>query len=151
MPFTTRQLLGAVRSQLYFSTMSAWLANQKASNSFRISNQRIKYRLSIPGETYGRATFIGEAHRHDFPPTQLGNGTYLNVSVRSLPRMQEPPWQKCHKCNSLDDKKPKNGCDMVVEHLRRKRGVDDRMQTKCNRNGKHRCDEADEDLKVDLQ
>ncbi|XP_017784073.1 PREDICTED: protein FAM214A isoform X2 [Nicrophorus vespilloides] len=131
-PFNVNQLISAVRSQLYFSQISAWLSCQDLGAP-HISNANLKYRLAIPGETFDQPKFNENANEHLFPTTDMGNGLQLNVTLLSLPRMSKPPSNVCTKCKS-DDLSSAEDIWML----------DDRMHTKCTLKGKHRCEDFDD-------
>lgn len=126
------QLINAIRSQLYFSQITAWLASpdEKIRKSF--PNKSVVYYLTIPGETYGCKKFSTNAQKHQFPLADIGNGIVLKVSLSNLPRTEEIPHIKCSKCNV-----PMS----VQENVKM---LDDRMQTLCTLKGKHRCDDYEE-------
>lgn len=126
------QLINAIRSQLYFSQITAWLASpdEKIRKSF--PNNSVVYCLTIPGETYGSTKFSTNAQKHQFPLADIGNGIVLKVSLSNLPRTEEIPLIKCSKCNV-----PMS----VQENVKM---LDDRMQTSCTLKGKHRCEDFED-------
>lgn len=129
--FNFVQLLNAIRSQLYFSQLIAWLTTQedeKDSNSWKITNRNLRYRLTLPGETFESSKFIQAATKHDFPLTDVGNGFTATVSVLSLPRMNGMPNFLCRKCQPF-----------ISDGI-----VDDRMHTNCTLKGKHRCEDFED-------
>lgn len=108
MAFNINQLIGAVRSQLYFSQISAWLSSQNESRP-NISKCNLKYRLTIPGETLEQSKFNMTAIQHDFPLTDLGNNLFLNVCLLSLPRLSDQPKISCSKYETKSKQQQKNG------------------------------------------
>ncbi|KAJ3648418.1 hypothetical protein Zmor_020223 [Zophobas morio] len=136
--FNFVQLMNAIRSQLYFSQLTAWLTVQDEDSPIKITNKNIRYRLTLPGETFESANFSSSAVKHDFPLTDIGNGFTAMVSFLSLPRMSTLPGFMCQKCapkpvtNINENKEVQNGL------------VDDRMHTVCTLKGKHRCEDFEE-------
>ncbi|KAF5269833.1 hypothetical protein FQR65_LT05879 [Abscondita terminalis] len=138
-----QQLMNAVRSQLHFSQLSAWLSSNE--NDFKIIKNNITYRLTVPGETYEASHFTSSSIKHDFPVTDIGNGLCLQISLLSLPRLSQIPSVKCNKCEpvlsiSFDKIQiSKNQLKTFQKDL-----VDDRMYTSCTLKGKHRCEDFDD-------
>ncbi|KAL0858994.1 hypothetical protein ABMA27_010851, partial [Loxostege sticticalis] len=122
---TSQWLLNAVRSQLHFSQLSAWLARLKAKPEENPSERRRKlsreacnykkieancdeqelaeenrrlnivYSIKIPGESYKMAEFSRPPTDHHFPITDIGDNVYLKVVLESLPRIDDIPTVKC--------------------------------------------------------
>jgi hypothetical protein len=136
--FNFVQLMNAIRSQLYFSQLTAWLTVQEDDSPVQITNRNLRYRLTLPGETFESTQFTLAAVKHEFPLTDVGNGFTATVSFLSLPRMATLPGFTCQKCVP----KP-------AAKIREKNGlVDDRMHTVCTMKGKHRCEDfEDVDIK----
>lgn len=134
------QLLNAVRSQLHFSQISAWLSTHE--NAAKISKGNLTYRLSLPGETFEVSQFTSSAIKHDFPVTDIGNGLAVQISLLSLPRLPEIPSVKCNKCEPVLNI-PFEKIEISSKKLQ-KNLVDDRMYTSCTLKGKHRCEDFDE-------
>lgn len=128
------QLINAVRSQLYFSQITAWLVSpdEKIRKSF--PNNSVVYCLTVPGDTYGCSKFATSAQTHNFPLADIGNGLVLKVSLSNLPRSEEIPQIMCSKCEVPMSVTDSDGVSML----------DDRMQTSCTLKGKHRCEEYEE-------
>ncbi|VEN41513.1 unnamed protein product [Callosobruchus maculatus] len=160
-PFTLPQLVSAIRSQLYFSQITAWLTTQdKSSKGPRIAEDNFRYHLCAPGKSVALPKFYLSAVKHDFPATNLGDGRVMNVSFFSAPRSggAVPPDVMCDSCSSRGKKKigvmgpciqiPVH-CSMDLDRL----VLDDRMHPVCNLKGKHRCEdfEEDEGIKVNMQ
>lgn len=145
-PFNFNQLISAVRSQLCFSQISAWLSAPPEDLSVgdrALSAKNFKYRLTLPGETFQHCGFtVASPSRHDFPPTDLGNGTTLSVTLLSLPRTGELPKLKCPKCEdkTLTGVDTKCKFESLVE-VELPPPFDDRMRTTCTMKGKHRCED----------
>lgn len=131
--FNFVQLLNAIRSQLYFSQLIAWLSLQEEDdnvelNSMKITDRNLRYRLTLPGETFASSKFIQTAIKHDFPLTDAGNSFTATVSVLSLPRMNTKPNFLCGKCKPI-----------ISDGI-----LDDRMYTNCTMKGKHRCEDFED-------
>ncbi|XP_019771974.2 protein FAM214A isoform X1 [Dendroctonus ponderosae] len=124
--FNINQLLSAIRSQLYFSQITAWLVTQNKSAPLTADNFR--YRLSSPEGLLAPLTFSLTASRHEFPSTDLGNGTALSITFSSAPRLSAKPHLDCWH-NAMELKKEL---------------VDDRMHTSCTVKGKHCCEEIED-------
>lgn len=129
--------MNAIRSQLYFSQLTAWLTVQDENSPIKITDKNLRYRLSLPGETFESSKFSQSAVKHEFPVTDIGNGFTATVSFLSLPRMSTIPGFTCQKCA------PKTKIEEEEEEI--KDGlVDDRMHTMCTLKGKHRCEDFEE-------
>lgn len=136
--------MSAVRSQLHFSQISAWLSTPE--NASKLTKSNIVHRLSVPGETYELSQFTSTAIKHDFPPTDIGNGLSLQISLQSLPRTPEVPTVKCSRCEpvlSIPFEKIQISAKKLLLQ-KEKDMVDDRMYTSCTLKGKHRCEDFDE-------
>lgn len=156
--FNLHQLISAIRSQLYFSQITAWLTTNDETVTFNINKYKLSYRLTIPGETYETTKFTISAIKHDFPITDIGNGLTLKVSFLSLPRMCTIPNISCRKCTPKQQPvqqqeqqeppstPPENSFLKLQEKMDLKSGdlVDDRMHTSCTMKGKHRCEDYEE-------
>lgn len=137
-PFNFSQLINAIRSQLHFSQISAWLDSKKDT---KLSNKNLKYRISVPDEMFEMSEFTRTAVKHDFPITDIGNGSVVNVTYYSLPRTATVPIINCQKCapchTPIDDEcKEKEQNDNNI--------LDDRMHTSCTLKGKHRCEDFED-------
>ncbi|CAB3361281.1 Hypothetical predicted protein [Cloeon dipterum] len=78
-----RALLQAVRSQLFFSQLGAWLSSSEGRFP-----RHICYRLTVPGEPF-TSHFQRQPVEHSFPEVKIGrpnNRVTFQVSLRSLPR-----------------------------------------------------------------
>ncbi|KAJ8955886.1 hypothetical protein NQ318_005434 [Aromia moschata] len=133
--FNLNQLVSAIRSQLYFSQITAWLSTQDGDSPATITEDNFLYHISLPGKTLATPKFHLSADKHDFPTTIIGDGLTLNVTFFSLPRASAVPDLTCPGCLSKQQ-----------AMYRKKNGplVDDRMHTSCTLKGKHRCDELEE-------
>ncbi|RZB77465.1 protein FAM214A, partial [Asbolus verrucosus] len=137
--FNFVQLLNAIRSQLYFSQLTAWLTIQDENGPIKITNKNLRYRLTLPGETFKSTNFTISAVKHEFPQTDIGNGFAATVSFLSLPRMSSMPSFMCQKCA------PKPAAKTAKERSEVRNGlVDDRMHTVCTLKGKHRCEDFED-------
>ncbi|XP_059062526.1 atos homolog protein A isoform X2 [Achroia grisella] len=122
---TSQWLLNAIRSQLHFSQLSAWLATLKSKGDEAdnpterrrklsrgtcnikklesncdepINDERklhIVYSIKIPGENH-MSEFTRPPTDHNFPITDIGESIYLKVVLESLPRVDEIPVVKCN-------------------------------------------------------
>lgn len=133
--FTASQLTNAVLSQLHFSQLSAWLSSK--DTDFQFSAKNIKYKLSIPGETFETCKFTIPPNSHVFPSTTLNRGYFLNTTLLSLPRLTEIP---SIKCKNRDKNTKHNNSTYNIENI----FLDDRMHTSCMLKGKHRCEDFDD-------
>nr|CAD7579251.1 unnamed protein product [Timema californicum] len=93
---TVRGLFQAVRSQLHFSQLAAWWNNSKGSHPVNVS-----YRVTVSGEAFS-SNFKRPPLEHSFPVAFVTRNTAINVSVRTLPRMEKVPLVMCtaHPVNS---------------------------------------------------
>lgn len=137
--FNLNQLVSAIRSQLYFSQITAWLSIQDENSPFNITEDNFRYLVTVPSKTFTTTKFHLSATKHEFPATDIGSGLTLNVSFFSLPRTTNIPNIICSNCSSKDNLMDlKNGL------------VDDRMHTSCTLKGKHRCEDFEEyDVKIE--
>ncbi|XP_072387698.1 atos homolog protein A isoform X2 [Diabrotica undecimpunctata] len=139
--FNITQLASAIRSQLYFSQITAWLSTQDDSWPLTIHEDNFRYHLTAPGKTIATSNFHLAATKHDFPETDIGNGIVLHVSCLSLPRSATIPKITCNNCAM------KTAYDMDINN----KLLDDRMHIPCKLKGKHRCEdlEEEENVKID--
>ncbi|XP_060522005.1 atos homolog protein A [Cylas formicarius] len=137
-PFKVNQLVSAIRSQLYFSQLTAWLVTQRDDpNRVRIVRENLRYRLCLPEGALAPRTFSLTAIEHRFPAADIGNGNTLNVWFCSAPRSAPVPSFNCANCSE----EAKSGS----KEMESKNGVlDDRMHTICTLKGKHRCEDFEE-------
>ncbi|XP_060808693.1 atos homolog protein A isoform X2 [Amyelois transitella] len=116
---TSQWLLNAVRSQLHFSQLAAWIATLRQSKGdegprrSKLSREtcnfkkiegnceelvdrqlNIVYWIRSPGE-FPAAEFAKTPTDHNFPVTDIGSNVYLKVLLESLPRIDEIPTLKC--------------------------------------------------------
>lgn len=127
--FNLSQLVSAIRSQLYFSQITAWLTTQDDNSTFKITDDNFKYHLTDSEKTLANTKFHLSANRHNFPATDIGNGLILDVSFFNLPRSKSIPEITCKNCT--------NG---QIDNF-----LDDRMVTFCKLKGKHRCEDIEEE------
>ncbi|XP_026742198.1 protein FAM214A [Trichoplusia ni] len=120
---TSQWLLNAVRSQLHFSQLAAWLARLKETSDDSPTERRRKlsretcnykkieancddtetsdrklnivYSIQISQDSYKKGDFVRPPNDHKFPVTDIGNNLYLNVILESLPRLDDIPHVKC--------------------------------------------------------
>ncbi|CAH0552110.1 unnamed protein product [Brassicogethes aeneus] len=129
--FNVQQLTSAIRSQLYFSQIAAWLTSQDDNTPCKIDRRNLSYRLvQRPANRPDTTKFSLPAVKHDFPLTDVANGCALNVTFLSLPRMSSTPNFACEQCFLID------------------RILDDRMHVNCTLKGKHRCEDLEEFVNV---
>ncbi|KAF7267274.1 atos homolog atossa [Rhynchophorus ferrugineus] len=134
-PFNFHQLVSAVRSQLYFSQLTAWLVTQDQTEP-RITGDNLRYRLTTPDHLEAPPKFGLTASRHDFPVADLGDGRSLNAFFFSAPRSPAVPDISCAQC--------RNTKATTVMEENSSSLVDDRMYSRCTLKGKHRCDDVEE-------
>ncbi|XP_044739832.1 protein FAM214A [Chrysoperla carnea] len=168
---TTQQLLNAVRSQLHFSQLAAWLSrlpdnNQSSSTTptqlskSHNSHRNIIYRLTIPGETFNKQSKLSTSsnyNEHNFPVTEIGNNNYLKVAMRTLPRLESIPKLNCTNCTTVENLETTTSVEQPSTSLsccnsdQKPPLLDDRMHFSCTKHGKHKCtyDEDDTDLDLD--
>lgn len=132
------QVINAIRSQLYFSQISAWLASPDEAVRNNFKSKSIVYCLTMPGETYGSPSFLSTSQQHTFPIADVGAGVILRVSLSNLPRSDEIPPLRCSKCDDGAISCQLGALDPHISVL------DDRMQTFCTLKGKHRCEDYDD-------
>ncbi|XP_076324604.1 atos homolog protein A-like isoform X2 [Tachypleus tridentatus] len=77
---TSRGLILAVLSFLYFSQLSAWL--NLPGGKFP---QNVQYRICVPGEAFSNK-FSKPPEMHVFPLANVGRNNAMKVTVRTLPR-----------------------------------------------------------------
>lgn len=145
MTMTLQSLCSAIRSQLYFSQITAWsdLLKTSSHNDSEIqSNPRIKrfafkppkldilYRIR-PYDT--TACFKSKPTVHNFPDAIITDSLTVKVCLKSLPRLNEIP--KLQDENQIAD---------ALKCLTQPMVVDDRLAHPCTEKGKHRCAFDDE-------
>lgn len=85
--------------------------------------------------------FTRTAVKHDFPITDIGSGSVVNVAYYSLPRTATVPIINCQKCAPrhppIDDKCQEE--ERIDNNI-----LDDRMHTSCTLKGKHRCEDFED-------
>lgn len=139
MSFTFSQLVNAIRSQLHFSQIAAWLSID-SETTLKLSNKNLQYKIVAPGETFETSKFTSFANKHEFPPTEIGNSLIVHVTYYSLPRTSTVPTVECSKCTQPSIKRKTS-----LEQTYVKKVWDDRMHTSCTLKGKHRCEDFEED------
>ncbi|CAD0251392.1 unnamed protein product [Spodoptera exigua] len=118
---TSQWLLNAVRSQLHFSQLSAWLARLKNTDESPTERRRklsrescnykkveancdddqsdrklnVVYSIHVSRDSYKKSDFVRPPNDHKFPVTDIGNNMYLNIILQSLPRLDDIPQIKC--------------------------------------------------------
>lgn len=143
MTMTLPSLCSAIRSQLYFSQISAWTeqlkstANSAYANTFA-HNPRIKpdhkldihYRIRPFDNT---SYFNDPPNTHNFPDTVVTDGQVIKVCLKSLPRLAAIP--------TLQQQLVQPTAPTTSSTL----SVPDRQPHKCTETGKHRCGSFEED------
>lgn len=144
---TLQSLCSAIRSQLYFSQITAWsdLLKTSSHNDSEIqSNPRIKHfsfkppKLDIlyrirPYDT--TACFKSKPNIHNFPDAIITENLTVKVCLKSLPRLNEIP--KLQHETQIPD---------AIKCLTQPMVVDDRLTHPCTEKGKHRCAYDDESV-----
>lgn len=147
MTMTLQSLCSAIRSQLYFSQITAWsdLLKTSSRNDSEIqSNPRIKHfafkppKLDIlyrirPYDT--TACFKSKPNVHNFPDAIITESLTVKVCLKSLPRLTEIP--KLQDETQIPD---------AIKCLTQPMVVDDRLNHPCTEKGKHRCAFDDESV-----
>lgn len=139
MSFNFSQLINAIRSQLHFSQIAAWLSTDTETTS-KLSTKNLQYKIVAPGETFETSKFTSLANKHEFPPSEIGNSLIVHVTYYSLPRTSTVPTVECLKCSQPSIKRKTS-----LEHANVKKVWDDRMHTHCTLKGKHRCEDFEDD------
>ncbi|KAL3286574.1 hypothetical protein HHI36_001075 [Cryptolaemus montrouzieri] len=151
--FNVPQLVNAIRSQLYFSQITAWLTTQDESSKNKLTKKHLRYRIALPGETFKTTKFIANSVEHNFPSTDIGCSRVLNVSFLSMPRVSSFPIVQCPTCKPMQETifavvnrncERKAVGDDNLEEMNNKSIVDDRMHTFCTLKGKHHCEDYEE-------
>ncbi|CAL1686542.1 unnamed protein product [Lasius platythorax] len=152
-PMNFQGLYQAVRSRLHFSQVAAWWSRSNGAEPSYIATRIVPYTED------NLSRFRETPVEHTFPLAGNGDGNSIKVTVWALPRMEEVPVLTC----SLHPKKEKDEEDIAraltptksiplgsvgaqnLEGLVLPALVDDRLQTTCNKSGKHdcRCEEED--------
>ncbi|XP_015179762.1 PREDICTED: uncharacterized protein LOC107068148 isoform X1 [Polistes dominula] len=150
-------LYQAVRSRLHFSQVAAWW-----SRSNGIEPNYVATRV-VPHNEDNLRKFNDSPVEHTFPLAGNGDGSSIKVTVWALPRMEEVPILSCplHPIKEKDEEtnvaraltptktipvsvssnSSQNTDNLVMPVL-----LDDRLQTPCNKPGKHHCRCEEEDV-----
>ncbi|KAL0133187.1 hypothetical protein PUN28_000741 [Cardiocondyla obscurior] len=152
-PMNFQGLYQAVRSRLHFSQVAAWWSRSNGADPSYIATRIVSHNED------NLSKFRETSIEHTFPLAGNGDGNSIKVTMWALPRMEEVPVLTC----SLHPKKEKDEEDIAraltptksipmgssstqnPECLVLPVLVDDRLQTTCNKSGKHdcRCEEED--------
>ncbi|KAG5321134.1 F214A protein, partial [Pseudoatta argentina] len=152
-PMNFQGLYQAVRSRLHFSQVAAWWSRSNGAEPSYIATRIVSHNED------NLSKFRETSVEHTFPLAGNGDGNSIKVTMWALPRMEEVPILTC----SLHPKKEKDEEDIAraltptksvpigsgsaqnPEGLVLPVLVDDRLQTTCNKSGKHdcRCEEED--------
>ncbi|XP_015127431.1 uncharacterized protein LOC107048652 [Diachasma alloeum] len=136
-------LYQAVRSRLHFSQVAAWWSRSNGSKPTYVATRVVPYNSD------NLRKFREVPVEHTFPLASIGDGNSVKVSVWALPRMEDIPELKCPLHPSVEGKEdecaraltptkttlPHSGEQTLVLPAL----VDDRLQTPCNKPGKHHC------------
>ncbi|KAF3425343.1 hypothetical protein E2986_08699 [Frieseomelitta varia] len=146
-------LYQAVRSRLHFSQVAAWWSRSNGTDPSYITTRVVPYNED------NLRKFRESPVEHTFPLAGQGDGNSIKVTVWALPRMEEVPILTCplHPIKEKDEEgvaraltptkaipvptAAQNPEGLVLPAL-----VDDRLQTPCNKPGKHHCPCDEEDV-----
>ncbi|XP_015428665.1 PREDICTED: protein FAM214A [Dufourea novaeangliae] len=145
-------LYQAVRSRLHFSQVAAWWSRSNGAEPSCIATR------VVPCNEENLRKFRETPVEHTFPLAGNGDGNSIKVTVWALPRMEEVPILTCplHPIKEKDDEAvaraltptkaiPVPSVSQTAEGLVLPALVDDRLQTPCNKLGKHHCSCEEED------
>ncbi|XP_003704187.3 atos homolog atossa isoform X1 [Megachile rotundata] len=143
----------AVRSRLHFSQVAAWWSRSKGVEPCYIATR------VVPHNDENLRKFRDAPVEHTFPLAGNGDGNSIKVTVWAQPRMEEVPILTCplHPIKEKDEEGvaraltptkaiPVPGATQNPEGLLLPALVDDRLQTPCNKPGKHHCPCEEEDV-----
>ncbi|XP_017766765.1 PREDICTED: protein FAM214A isoform X2 [Eufriesea mexicana] len=146
-------LYQAVRSRLHFSQVAAWWSRSNGTDPSYIVTR------VVPHNEENLRKFRESPVEHTFPLAGNGDGNSIKVTVWALPRMEEVPILTCplHPIKEKDDEGvaraltptkaiPVPSAAQNPEGLVLPALVDDRLQTPCNKPGKHHCPCEEEDV-----
>ncbi|XP_024869882.1 protein FAM214A [Temnothorax curvispinosus] len=152
-PMNFQGLYQAVRSRLHFSQVAAWWSRSNGAAPSYIATRIVSHNED------NLSKFRETSMEHTFPLAGNGDGNSIKVTMWALPRMEEVPVLTCSlhpkiekdeediaraltptKSISMGSGSTQNPEGLVLPVL-----VDDRLQTTCNKSGKHdcRCEEED--------
>lgn len=145
-------LYQAVRSRLHFSQVAAWWSRSNGTAPSYITTRVVPYNEE------NLRKFRETPVEHTFPLAGSGDGNSIKVTVWALPRMEEVPVLTCplHPIKEKDEEGvaraltptkaiPVPSASQNPEGLVLPALVDDRMQTSCDKLGKHHCRCEEED------
>ncbi|XP_076179918.1 atos homolog atossa isoform X2 [Ptiloglossa arizonensis] len=145
-------LYQAVRSRLHFSQVAAWWSRSNGAEPSYIATRVVPYNEE------NLRKFRETPVEHTFPLAGNGDGNSIKVTVWALPRMEEVPILTCplHPIKEKDEESvaraltptkaiPVPSASQNTEALVLPVLVDDRLQTPCNKPGKHHCRCEEED------
>lgn len=136
--FNINQLISAIRSQLYFSQITAWLVTQDKT-CCEISSDNLRYRISTPENLLAPHKFPLTASKHEFPITDFCAGRSLSISFLSTPRISSVPTFHCVNCSKTLE------ANLINTKMELQNGLlDDRMHTSCTLKGKHCCEDMED-------
>ncbi|XP_076632113.1 atos homolog atossa isoform X2 [Colletes latitarsis] len=146
-------LYQAVRSRLHFSQVAAWWSRSNGAEPSYIATRVVPYNEE------NLMKFRETPVEHTFPLAGNGDGNSIKVTVWALPRMEEMPILTCplHPIKEKDEEGvaraltptkaiPVPSASQNPEALVLPALVDDRLQTPCNKPGKHHCRCEEEDV-----
>ncbi|XP_076284863.1 atos homolog atossa isoform X3 [Lasioglossum baleicum] len=145
-------LYQAVRSRLHFSQVAAWWSRSNGAEPSYITTRVVPYNEE------NLRKFRETPVEHTFPLAGSGDGNSIKVTVWALPRMEEVPVLTCplHPIKEKDEEGvaraltptkaiPVPSASQNPEGLVLPALMDDRMQTSCDKLGKHHCRCEEED------
>ncbi|KAL6256501.1 hypothetical protein P5V15_012614 [Pogonomyrmex californicus] len=152
-PMNFQGLYQAVRSRLHFSQVAAWWSRSNGTEPSYIATRIVSHNED------NLSKFRETSVEHTFPLAGNGDGNSIKVTMWALPRMEEVPILTCslHPKKEKDEEDiaraltPTKSISMGSSNVQNSDGlvlpvlVDDRLQTTCNKSGKHdcRCEEED--------
>ncbi|XP_045472904.1 protein FAM214A isoform X2 [Harmonia axyridis] len=138
--FQLAQLISAIRSQLYFSQITAWLSTPN-ENTKRLTSKHLRYRVAQPGDNSKTTRFRMNPVEHNFPTVEIGCGAVLQVSFFSMPRMSAFPIVQCRSCKPMQETIIDGGPGASTREKIKKTVANDRIPYPLK--GKHHCDDND--------
>lgn len=151
MTMTLPSLCSAIRSQLYFSQISAWTEQLKstkrpATDDNLRQNPRVKasaqlnilYRIRPFDQT---SYFTDKPNTHNFPDTVVADGQVIKVCLKSLPRLTAIPTLQPHPLAAQPSAATATSSSGTLTTT-----MCDRLpHAMCTEKGKHRCGSLEED------
>ncbi|XP_033221284.1 protein FAM214A isoform X2 [Belonocnema kinseyi] len=144
-------LYQAVRSRLHFSQVAAWWSRSNGANPVYVATRVVPY-----NDDHLRK-FRETPVEHTFPLAGSGDGNSIKVTVWALPRMENIPVMSCslHPIKEDEDSVaraltptkiiPISSISQTPDIFALPALLDDRLQTPCDKSGKHDCRYEEED------